>query len=1107
MKEKVSPKTILDYHTCSSHENENKSTLKAMNDKYFTFFEYAPIALWIEDFSSVKRYIDGIVQANNTTIPEFIEANPHITSHLASLVTVKEVNNAAVSLYKAKSKKDLIQNLEKVFTPDSNRGFERLVVDLLCGKTENSVETINKTFSNDIINILIKVKIADGSEESLEQVIVSVEDITERVKTRNVLIENALSKKKSDKTKHLLSNTLSSIRDGLVILDANSNYTYVNKKATEFLGKSYDELIGKNIWNEFPERKGDIFYDNYQEAIKTKKPMSFENFYEPWGRWFENRIIPSKDNILIFFDETTERKDNENRIKTAYNIINKSSSVAILCKNEWNFPIEFASENSIQLFGYSHNELLSNKINIHNTVHPDDLEYFRTNVFSLGKKDKSQGFRPRPFRIITKNGEMKWVQANIDIIKNDRNEVTHIQGIVEDITERKKTEDLFFESSQRLKHQFNHTPLASIMWDLDFNLIEWNKSAERIFGYCENEAKGKKIKDLITPPYLVDEMSNIVDNLLNEKGSLRNTNDNLTKNGKIITCDWYNVVLKDTEGNVIGVASLVDDITERVKKERLEEVLYNISKAASIIDNFNNFSVFIKEELNKIIDTRNFYIALYNKESDIITTPVFVDETEQLEEFPAKDTLTGYVIKNNKPLLLKNKDYLKLIEQGEVKLVGKHAAIWVGVPLKIKGEAVGAIVVQNYTNQNAFNENDVNLLEFVADQISTTIQRKKSEKELKDALIKAQESDKLKSSFLANMSHEIRTPMNGIIGFSELFLDSDLSTSQRKKYAEIVIDSSKQLLSIVNDILDISKIEAGVIKLTNENVNLNSLLNILYNFYKPIAEENNIKLKCHKGLKDNLSNIEIDKTKLHQILTNLISNAFKFTDYGEIQFGYELKKDHLEFYVKDTGSGIEEQLQDKIFDRFIQANNDLSKMNKGTGLGLSITKKFIELFNGEIWLSSSKNGTDFYFTIPYSKSSSHLNLQTLIDNKNEVVVNEKEITILVVEDEEYNMMYINELFSKTNFRVIEAYNGKEAIEIFENHPEIDLILMDMKMPIMNGKDAMVSIKKEKPDLPIIALSAFAMETDKTEAINNGFDAYLTKPINKNLLFKKINNFV
>jgi len=281
----------------------------------------------------------------------------------------------------------------------------------------------------------------------------------------------------------------------------------------------------------------------------------------------------------------------------------------------------------------------------------------------------------------------------------------------------------------------------------------------------------------------------------------------------------------------------------------------------------------------------------------------------------------------------------------------------------------------------------------------------------------------------------------------------------------------------------------------------------LYDFYKQTASDNYLNLICKKGLDSRKSIIEIDGLKLNQVLINLLSNSFKFTENGGIEFGYEMKDEStLLFFVKDTGIGIEKEFQSVIFDRFMQAELSLKKQSKGTGLGLAITKKFIELFQGKIWLESDKNGTSVYFTIPYTKSNEKP-ITTVIDIKPTLTpIEDMDLTILIAEDEEYNMLYITELFSNTKIKIIEAFNGKEAVELAQSHNDIDLILMDIKMPVMNGIEALGIIKKIKPNIPIVALSAFAMESDKVSALKNGFDEYLSKPIDRKKLFALLSKY-
>jgi PAS domain S-box-containing protein len=378
-------------------------------------------------------------------------------------------------------------------------------------------------------------------------------------------------------------------------------------------------------------------------------------------------------------------------------------------------------------------------------------------------------------------------------------------------------------------------------------------------------------------------------------------------------------------------------------------------------------------------------------------------------------------------------------------------------------------------------------------------------KELMIAKEKAVESDKLKSAFLANLSHEIRTPMNGIIGFSEMLAMDNLLPEKRKHYAEVIITSTNQLLSIVNDILDLSKIETGQIALIKEQVKINKLLIELLSFFKPKTDEKGIKLSITKGLPDDKCTIICDKIRLNQILNNLTSNAIKFTKHGKVSFGYELKENFLQFFIADSGIGIPEEYQHRLFGRFQQANVEISRQYGGTGLGLAISKSLVELLGGKIWFNSTPGvGSTFFFTIPYIVANNDVTQKpSVIPDKTTDKVIEKPITLLLVEDEEINNKYITEIFDGLPVKLIYGSNGVEAVEFCKLHPEIDIILMDIKMPIMNGYEATKQIRQFRPNLPIIALTAYAMKEDKNLALAEGCNDYLAKPVKANDLIQCI----
>lgn len=385
--------------------------------------------------------------------------------------------------------------------------------------------------------------------------------------------------------------------------------------------------------------------------------------------------------------------------------------------------------------------------------------------------------------------------------------------------------------------------------------------------------------------------------------------------------------------------------------------------------------------------------------------------------------------------------------------------------------------------------------------------RKKAEQDLIRARDKAEESDRLKTAFLHNISHEIRTPMNAIIGFSALLSEPGLDSASQQSFIETISQSSNDLLEIVSDIIEISNIEAGLLKCYKSNFNLNPLLNNLLNRFKPIAIERGIEFRCETVLTDQKDNVQTDSGKLVGILSNLLSNAFKFTSGGKIGFGYNLKNDNLEFYVSDTGIGVPADQYARIFERFYQVESSVSRQYEGTGLGLPISKAYIELLGGKIWLMSERGkGSVFYFTIPF--------IQTVMSSKSEAetvkikksVTTEKK-TVLVAEDEENNYILLAKLLVSLNLNLIHATNGKEAVEICESDQHVDLVLMDIKMPVMDGYEATGIIKKLRPDLPVIAQTAFAFDSDREMAFSAGCIDYIPKPFKKESLISTIKKYL
>jgi len=383
---------------------------------------------------------------------------------------------------------------------------------------------------------------------------------------------------------------------------------------------------------------------------------------------------------------------------------------------------------------------------------------------------------------------------------------------------------------------------------------------------------------------------------------------------------------------------------------------------------------------------------------------------------------------------------------------------------------------------------------------------------LEKAKAKAEESDQLKTAFLTNLSHEIRTPMNAIIGFSELLKAKDLSDNEKEEYVEIINKSGGSLVSIIDDLIEMSKIDSNQITPNLNSVNIEECVNEIYNSVKITIPKNKpIDFKLVKSEIPLPFNVFTDGVKLKQVLINLLTNAIKFTEQGCITISYDWnkKKNCIEFAVEDSGLGIEKINQEFIFERFRRVDDDYSIKAGGLGLGLAITKAYVELLGGTISLKSNiGEGSKFKFTLPlmFDKREDVV-LEKTETTKGNMAPQIKDKTILIAEDDNINYLLFEKIMKNTNFIVIRAKDGLEAVELFASNPKIDLVLMDIKMPKMSGYEALVKIKEMKPNIPVIAQTAFS-SSDEIEKIRQaGFDGQITKPIDKNKLFDSIGSIL
>ncbi len=389
--------------------------------------------------------------------------------------------------------------------------------------------------------------------------------------------------------------------------------------------------------------------------------------------------------------------------------------------------------------------------------------------------------------------------------------------------------------------------------------------------------------------------------------------------------------------------------------------------------------------------------------------------------------------------------------------------------------------------------------------------QKKYIEELKREKMKAEESDRLKSAFLANMSHEIRTPMNAIMGFSDLLSKLDLGSAKRREFIKQIKNSGNLLLNLIDDIIDIAKIEAGEIKIQNGHAYINQIIDELQVTFSELVKKEGkaakLEVRGTMGCRDNDFAILTDPLRLKQILSNLIGNGIKFTEKGEVEFGYNRKGEELELFVRDTGIGLSKENQELIFERFRQVEDPYTRKYGGTGLGLSISRHLVELLGGRIWVESEPfKGTTFFFTLPnhqvFESRSGSIKLES-----NPVVSSWKSNRLLIVEDDSANARLLKEALEHTGIQMDWVTNGQEAVDYCQNGRLPDIVLMDLQMPVMNGHIATRILKEKFPEMPIIAQTAYAMAGEKEKCIEAGCDDYIAKPVNFKLLKSKIHQMI
>lgn len=884
------------------------------------------------------------------------------------------------------------------------------------------------------------------------------------------------------KQSQLQQSILSSIPAFIYLKDKNLKYIEVNDRMASFLGLDKNEIIGKTDFDILPKDLADIYYQADLDVLTQKKTINnIDGLIANWKskkKWFTGSKMPYFDTqgnivgIAGVHIDITERKEadlkleeSESRYRTIIENINDVVWVLDL-----DMKSIFITPSIEKLTGFTVEEHVQKKIE--EKFSPESAIKISNwfNEFYPIIKDNPQKLKDFVLKgeleYLRKDQSTIWTEMTIKPLFDDNDVLIGIHGTSVNIDERKRAELALSASRSKYKSIFEN--IQDVYYEAlqDGTIIEVSPSVERYSKYKREELLNTNILNYYDAPTR--------EKVLNELMAKGHVTDFeivlLDKDGRPIECSLSSTLIKDSHGNFVKICGSIRDISFRKKVERdLREsetrykTLVNNSPNAVLVLN-NNMFIYGNSSAIKIFGFKNEQELFNCKPLDLI----FVDDKNYIRE------------------KLNNIQQATSYQAEEIRILHQDGSIInvlaTALPIVYSGEDCILIVGQDITAQ------------------------KETEKELIKAKAKAEESDRLKSAFLANMSHEIRTPLNGIIGFAGLLRRPNNSKEKIEKYAQVIESSSHQLLALINDIIDISKIESGQITLNEDIININQVFNDLSNIYRTFIEKKGVSFNVFKELDDKDAYLKTDEVKIKQILNNLLNNALKFTHSGSITMAYAIKGEKIHFYIEDTGIGISEQYHQIVFERFRQAETVETKKYGGTGLGLSISKALVELLGGKMDLHSIPEvGTKFSFYIPYVNSSDrYLKFDKDDDSK---IFDWSNKTLLIAEDENTNYLFLKELLLETKIKIYRAENGKQAIEQLKKHPNVHLAILDIKMPELDGYETVKEFKRIKPDLKVIALTAFAMSNDRKRAFEEGFDGYISKPVIKNDLMRLMERFL
>ncbi len=964
-------------------------------------------------------------------------------------------------------------------------------------------------------------------------------DITERVKAEEALRE---SESRFQKMLGVVPDMISIQNAEMDILYSNwHGFAEVPEKKQVFNTKCYKTY--RNFDDICPDCLAKFVFE-------SRKPIQKE-VRLPDGKWYDIRVIPmlDKDNNVEMFMEwvrdITKSKQAEEAMRESRDLLNFTQRIARIGGWVWDVENEMMTwaDETYYIHGMEPGEIAGNSPeHIQRSLSCYDKED-RTKIEAAFRRCVEEGKAYSfEFPITTVQGERKWINTSAQAVMED-SRVKKVYGHIMDITKRKNADIALVQNNKTLL-QLNNFSIELSKITLEDNIEafiaktikELTGAKLAVFSEYNTINKTLRVRHIEMKQGLykkavgllgkkADQMdSHVSDKMYHEITSkiigFKKTLHEATLGAvsrsagtaiqTLLKVDRFIGLAYLVEGKLYGTTMLAMDKEQPdLSKQTLEAFCYMV--ATALQRRQTEVSLKESEERFRALHNASFGgIAIHDK-------GIIIECNQGLSKMTgySQDELIGMdglllIAPESRDMVMKNilSGYEKPYEAFGLKKNNEKYAIRLearNIPYKGKN-----VITTEFRDITERKKGEMLLKEKNEAYESINEELKQTNNELITAKEKAEESDRLKSAFLANMSHEIRTPMNGILGFANFLKKPNLTGEQQQKYVSVIEDSGARMLNIINDIIDISKIEAGLMKLNMGESNINEQTEYIYTFFRPEVEAKGMKLSLSNALAKEESVIYTDREKVYAILTNLVKNAIKYSNQGTIAIGYKMVEKQtipmLQFCVKDTGIGIPKEKQKVIFERFMQTEIEDKMARQGAGLGLSITKAYVKMLGGEIWVESKVDiGSTFYFTLPY-KTSREENIHQN-DLSSEAVHSPKFIVsglkILIAEDNEISQLMLEEEFSTNAKEILVARTGVEAVEACRDNADIDLVLMDIRMPKMNGYEAANKIRQFNKDVVIIAQTAYGLTGDREKALEAGCNDYIAKPIDLKKLYALI----